>query len=269
MLNAEVRIQSIDYERTFEALFPMLMEMVNGMDGESMPIRLLQKLGETSQNVVTGILRKLSPRHQDQILCQLVSAYQVELCRHMNALLAAKGLGEGIVVQRLQAQACEDEMLLTLQNVDVQYAELLKIEQIQQAIGKAAESSAVGQMYQMFSGSRDGAMSRMISDKVSFLSRQKGTGTVMNFFRGDIEKKALHFLEKKFLPEELGRMVSDFLAEKGIYAEVSAIELTASGGTCVEEGAERLLSKELEFAMVDAVAAYLKEREALAQREGG
>lgn len=62
MLNADITIQTVDYERTLDTLFSLFMEIVVGMDANNPLIRLLQKLGRSSQRVVTGILRRLSPR---------------------------------------------------------------------------------------------------------------------------------------------------------------------------------------------------------------
>lgn len=62
MLNADITIQTVDYERTLDTLFSLFMEIVDGMDANNPLIRLLQKLGRSSQRVVTGILRRLSPR---------------------------------------------------------------------------------------------------------------------------------------------------------------------------------------------------------------
>lgn len=61
MLNADISIQAVDYERTLDTLFPMFMEIVDSMDAHNLLIRLLQKLGRSSQGVMTGILCRLSP----------------------------------------------------------------------------------------------------------------------------------------------------------------------------------------------------------------
>ena len=42
MLNADISIQTVDYERTLDTLFPLCMEIVDGMDANNPLIRLLQ-----------------------------------------------------------------------------------------------------------------------------------------------------------------------------------------------------------------------------------
>lgn len=263
MLNAEICIRSIDYERTFESLFPMLMETVNKMDADNLLIRLLQKLGESSKTMVISILQKLSHQHQDEILCRMVSYYHAEICKQLNALFEANGFGNCIIVQGLGVRSCVDGMVVTLNDVKLDYPALSQNEKVQQGIGNAAEGSKVGQLFMSFSGNRSGVMSKKISDKVSSLSQKKGTGMVLNLLSGGIEKQTLNYLEKNYLPEQLGKMASGFLEAKGIYAEVSAVEIQHSAENMLQEEPENLLTKELEFAVVDAVVEYLKERENL------
>lgn len=42
MLNADITIQTVDYERTLDTFFPLFMEIVDGMDANNPLIRLLQ-----------------------------------------------------------------------------------------------------------------------------------------------------------------------------------------------------------------------------------
>ena len=58
-MNIDFKIQSIHYEKTFETLYPHLLEAVKGMNGENLIVRLMQKLGESSRNVFMGILKNI------------------------------------------------------------------------------------------------------------------------------------------------------------------------------------------------------------------
>ena len=88
---------------------------------------------------------------------------------------------------------------------------------------------------------------------------------MLNLFCGGIEKQALLFMEENYLPEELGSQVSELLQKKGIYAEVSAVKMCNEQRSEKPQESESLLTKEFEFAIVDAVAEYLREREAFRQ----
>lgn len=88
MLNADIAIRTADYERMLDTLFPVFMEIVDNMDAHNPLIRLLQKLGSSSQRVVMGILRRLSPGSKNQLLCVLAGRYRVDICQQINALVA-------------------------------------------------------------------------------------------------------------------------------------------------------------------------------------
>lgn len=115
-------------------------------------------------------------------------------------------------------------------------------------------------MIQSLSGNSDEQWAKRVSGVVSFLSKKKTTDVTLTIFRKSIEKQTLHFLEKVYLPGELGKIVSDYLKSKGIYAEVSTLKIQQSAESLPEPEEERFLSKELEFAIVDAVADTLRDR---------
>ncbi len=262
MLCAEIHVRSIDYERTFYGLFPLLMETVRKMDGENLMIYMLKELGETSRSLVPGILQELSRKHRDEVLCRLVSFYRKELSVQMNQLLALNGFGDCISVEWLEAQQEEQGFLLTLNNIKVDFAELLKIEKVSEMIGDAAENSKIGQAVSSIDSGYGGLLKKAVAKGVHALGHQKGTHIVESFFRGSIEKKGIKYLEEKYLPEELGRMVGNFLEEKNIFAEVSGVELRSQQQTAPADRPEYFLTRELEYALVDAVVAYLKKYEA-------
>lgn len=238
MLNADISIQTVDYERTLDTLFPLFMEIVDGMDANNPLIRLLQKLGRSSQRVVTGILRRLSPRSKNQLLCALIGRYRVEICQKLNALIAESELGRGITVSYLDLRLSDEQMLLALNGINVHYEELLKNEKMRRMLLDMAGISGFG--------------------RLSGFS----LGMAMNLFHNWIERKGIKILEKTFLPEQLGEMTSRFLKEKKIYCEIGDVVLCTAERAGTPGGEGKVFDQELEQSIIDAVAAYLKDCEA-------
>ena len=259
MLNVDVTIRSIDYERTFEALFPLLMETVNNMDAENSMIRLLQRLGQTSRGVVTALLRRLFRYHQDELLCRLVNHYRVDICKQLNALIDANEMRGCVSAGRLSVQHNRDGMLLKLGSVQVNYAELLKDSRARQAIGASAENSGLGRLVQRVSSAPKGQLGKMVSDTVDAISQNKMTGIITGVFHNKIEKKTVKMLEKQYLPEELGELISEYLEGRGIYAEIDEVNVYPMESVEEQDIPERFLDKELEDALIDAVANYLRD----------
>lgn len=168
----------------------------------------------------------------------MTGRYQAKICQQLNALVAGSELGRSITVSYLDLRLSDEQMLLSLNGISVYYDELLKNEKMRQTLLNMAGIRSFGRL------------------------REFPLGKVMNLFHGWIEKKGIKILEKTFLPEQLGEMTSRFLKEKKIYCEIGDVVLCTAERPGTSGGERKVFDQELEQAIIDAVAAYLKDIEA-------
>ena len=59
MLSANIKITNIDYETTFEQVFPLLREKISSLNSKNLIIRLFQKRDDAALSVLLGIMNRL------------------------------------------------------------------------------------------------------------------------------------------------------------------------------------------------------------------
>lgn len=64
MLNAKIILNNVNYEETFRTLFPKLRDKVMTLESDRLPIRFVQKLGESARTVTLALLAELEEQHK-------------------------------------------------------------------------------------------------------------------------------------------------------------------------------------------------------------
>ena len=60
MLSANIKITNIDYEKTFEQVFPLLREKISSLNSKNLIIRLFQKRDDAALSVLLDIMNRLT-----------------------------------------------------------------------------------------------------------------------------------------------------------------------------------------------------------------
>ncbi len=260
MLNVDFQIHLIHYEETLEALFPHILKAVEEMSDEKPIVRLCKKLGAGYKGIVTGILCNLPQASRNELFCWLIDRYRDTVCKKLNDMISASEFENCISVNNLTLKRSDESVLLSLNDVNVDYGELLKNQQVQNMIGNAVESNSIVQSFKSDCLREDAKVGRFVSHAIDSLSQKKITGKALqlNFFRRNLDRQVIGTLEKNYLPEQLGGIVTKFLNSKGVYAEIGDVTITKEERT-LESDAPNEFSKELENAIIDAIAQFLKE----------
>lgn len=85
-----LKIGSIDYEETLEAIFPRVVEQMNHQGTDHWAARLIRNLGDDVKTVALGVFSRLPIEMKDELLVHCVNAYGQVLTRKANEALSRK-----------------------------------------------------------------------------------------------------------------------------------------------------------------------------------
>lgn len=231
MLNLKLTFSNIEYEKTFSALLPLLMEKINGMDGGSLPVRLLQKVGERSEKAVLGMMNRLSGERKNDVVMFVFRNYKERFLGMLKGFLQEKCGGslsfeDAFIVAGENGQLC-----LYLKDVTIDYYEMAKL---------------VERLY----GAEDGRT-----------AAAKGAGRLMNFLGAD--GLILHFLGKEKNMKFIIDMLERVLVACGIHVKVADCEVMRSShpipSDVIEQDANTRMPQALTEELTDAIAGYIVE----------
>ncbi len=248
MLTGIITIGKIDYEKTFRALFPILMEKLESMDDKNFAVRFLMKMGEESVTAVVGILNKMDGKQE--MFCQLINSYASEIILKINEFLQKDELGKYIQIADLTLTQNGSDMILKVDRVDINYKELIENPSIQQKISQAAgeKTRGLGILFQRAAEKNTG---RLASATVKMLSN-------------DLEKIGLLILQSEEVKRKILVTADQGMKENGIFLElvdflIEESENIVEETSALEKKEERFVLNDLEEKVLDAVTAYLKE----------
>ena len=252
MLNGTVKITNIDYETTIASLLSRISEKSD--KGESIPVRLLQKLGDDMESVLRALLNYIPDAEKGRLICELANRYEEKICSKVNEGLASRDLGENTAIEKILFQESEEGLTICLQNVRLDYQALLDNEAVQKRMGNTVE--------QYVNQSRLGR----IPGLAGFLKENSGTAArvAAHLAPEMIEKKALEMVNSLDNKEKLSGLLKNSLKKQGFIMDIAEIEVYKADA-CSEETADEsedrssILSEEMEEMLLNAAAELLKD----------
>lgn len=256
MICAEIRIKKIQYEKSFQRLFPMGIEKCRKMENPNLAVRFLLKAGDASMTAALGILNLTDQKSKDELLRRLANLYSRELQSAMNALLQKDELGKNIRVGDIyMTQDLEGRLSFIGQNIQVDYSGLVKNETIKRKIGdyasKSVKQSKLGGLDLLRKFAADGA--------------NLAAGVAAELVPQEVEKKVLSVMNRDENKGKLISMAEQVLKERGLFLKLEDFAFVQEKNPGLRDAdmenakAEKFeLSPETEEGILDAVAGYLK-----------
>lgn len=261
MINAKIIIKEIQYEETFQNLFPMTMKKCKSMKKPNLAIRFLLKMGDASVTAALGILNNMKQQNKNELLCGFVNLYRQEIQSALNALLQKDELGKNIQMGDIyMAQDNNGQLSLVICNIKVDYSSLMRNESVKQKIGDYANKAVKKTIFGAFD-----KIQKVTAEGIGFAA-EIAAGAAQAVPNG-VEKMVLSIMGKEENKRRLLKMAQQVLSEKGLrlkpedFIFVQEISSESEEENIVEsaENKEFSLSEELEEDLLDAVTGYLKD----------
>ena len=236
MLNAIIKIRSIDYESTYQRIFPALSKEIMMWDSKDMLIRLFQQLDEAALPVLTGVMRRIPEDTKNELLIRGLNACAPELRDKLNTEFTKDKWGQYFKIGTIYIDQ-KTEIFLHIGQIKVDYPALLSNDQV---------DSAINERFGIFSGLAK-ITAGMISDHVSDTR---------------IEKLGLDLLWREKNIERLLNLIRDALSAHGIRLELSEIRLMQDVPVpedVIESKQPFALTEKMEDDIVCAMAGYLRD----------
>lgn len=249
MLTARIKIAKIDYNSTFHNFFPKIMEMLSENKKGSLGVKLLLKLGETSETAVIGILDRLDEIKKQEIICGVVARFSADIVRKLNEKLSEHEIGQCITVGSILAQRKSDGLWLTAENISVNYNRLASNQTVKDKINQTVSSAA-----EKKAGLLGGAAKAIVGNNADKLVR-----TVAVIAPNKAESTVLKYLNDEKNKQFILSAAEKALVEKGVIAEIADINISSAEDIIESVSDNNIVISDRENDIIDAVAAYLKE----------
>lgn len=251
MLNGTVKITNIDYETTIASLLSRISEKPD--KGESIPVRLLQKLGNDTESVLRALLNYIPDAKKGKLICELANHYEEKICSKLNEGLASRDLGQDTAIEKILFQESEEGLTICLQNVRLDYQALLGNEAVQKKMGDTVE-----QYVNQSSLGRIPGLAGFLKEKADAAAR-----AAVHLAPEMIEKKALELVNASGNKEKLSGLLENSLKKQGLMMDIAGIEMykadACSEGAADAEERSSILSEEMEEMLLNAAAELLKD----------
>ena len=251
MLNGTVKITNIDYETTIASLLSRISEKPD--KGESIPVRLLQKLGNDTGSVLRALLNYIPDAEKGRLICELANRYEEKICSKVNEGLASRDLGENTAIEKILFQESEEGLTICLQNVRLDYQALLGNEAVQKKMGDTVE-----QYVNQSSLGRIPGLAGFLKEKADAAAR-----AAVHLAPEMIEKKALELVNASGNKEKLSGLLENSLKKQGLMMDIAGIEMykadACSEGAADAEERSSILWEEMEEMLLNAAAELLKD----------
>ena len=235
MLNAIINIRSIDYESTFQHIFPVLSKEIISWNSKDMIVRLFQQLEDAALPVLIGVMKRIPEDTKNKLLVGGLNAYAPELKDKLNKELAKDKWGQCFEIGNIFIDQ-QTEILLNIGQIKVNYPALLKNDQV---------NSAINERLGIFSGFAKTAANMA----TTLMSNTK------------IEKMGLDLLWREKNETRLMNLIKSALSTHGIELELSEIQLMQDDKIFedVIESNRLVLTEKMENDIICALAGYLRD----------
>ena len=236
MLSATIKIRSIDYETTFQNLFPVLSEKLSTIESKKMVIRLFQQLESAALPILMNVMYRLNEDTKNELLLRTLNAYAPSLKEKINEELSKDTWGQFFKIGTI-SMIQREGMILELGQVEVDYQKFLT---------KNPVSNFMNEKLGKFAPISKAAVNM---------------ATMMN--TTTIEKKALELLCQDHHKERLLSSIRKILFQHGIKVELDEIQMMQENEMVedvVEENQSFILTEKMENDIISALAGYLREQ---------
>lgn len=254
MLHIDTLVEAIQYEESLCALSPLLCRKLENMESDQLVIRFLRKMGDDFSLVLSNMLEGLSESSKDELFCGLTQFYGPKMTQELNGALAENRLGQHFRIGGISAEQVDGRICLALSSVAVDYSGLLQNQEVQEAL----------------SGKLHGRLNRFLGTDLAGRIVHQGmnhTAFLIEALLNGGEQALLPILEQSSVKKALLRLVEDTLQKNGLHLQLMDLQIRPdrrpeerSAPLC--ETAKFQLSYELEEALLDSAAAFLRKASA-------
>lgn len=233
MLNANVRINKINYENTIQRIFPVVSPKVMTISSSKVIVRLFRQLGDAALPVLLGVTSRLPENTKNELLIRGLNAYAPILKEQINTELHKDEWGQCFTIGTISVSQREN-ILLNLGRIEVNYQELLKREQI---------SEAMSNRFGKWKGLAKTAASLAVT-----------------FAQNTVERKGLDWLLQENNQKKLLGLIRQILDKYDIQIDVDDIQIVQENAKDVLEVPDSFsLTEQMENDMIAALAGYLRD----------
>lgn len=235
MLTATIKIRSINYERTFQQIFPALSEKILSWSSKNIIIRLFQQLGDYAMPVLIGVMHRIPTDTKNELLLCALNAYAPELRDKLNQEFMKDKWGQFFEIGTIFIDQ-QTEIRLNVGQIKVDYQALLSCDQVSGMMNKRLGKWA---------------------DPLKAAARM-----AINLAPNAIEKKGLDLLSREENNARLMNLIRSALSTHGIELELSEIRLIQDEDVpedVIESSQPFALTEKMENDIICALADYLRD----------
>lgn len=223
MISVNIKVVDIEYERTFQQIFPLLKEKLGAVESNNLFIRLFQKLDDAALPVLLGIMERLPESTKDEILAACLNTYSGRICMALNAELLKHSYGKFLKTGRVSIVQEENALYFWIIQIQVDYKGLVR---------------------EKITGKMGGIASLFVGEKLEKLALEL-------LWTEENKQKLIKLAQAALGKYGFVMGLADIQMTKDMERYVESIE--------TEE--HLLLTDEMEMDILDALAGYLRDRE--------
>lgn len=235
MLAVVIKIRDIDYENTFQHIFPTALKKIMSLDSNNLIVRLFQQLGDAALPVLLSLMYRIPEDTKRELLVRSLNAYSPVLRDKLNEEFLKDKWGQCLQIGTIFVDR-QNDICLNIGRIKVDYQALLNNGQVTDAIHK-----------------RFGRFSNLAKTAA-------GVATV--FAPNSVEKKGLDLLWTEENKARLMELIKGAIFKHGIRLELDEIQLMQDEevpvGT-VESNQPLVLTEKMEDDIICALAGYLRD----------
>jgi hypothetical protein len=247
-----MKIESIDYDKTFRALFPKLVGKLKTVENPRFSIRFLRKMGEEVPDAFQGVLNRLSQRDKDEFLLFAVRWYRAEWIVRLKDFLSGHFYGKNLDFDDISLARDDGEgMVLLVKNLVVDYRGLMESGDVERKANELVNG--------LVEKRPEGGLKTLL---------KLGVPTALRIAKrlptGLIDSGVLSFLRDDANKRRVVETLTNAVCENGAHMIISDAEFVranADAGEADEPGhAEDApeLPESLADALLDALSGYIK-----------
>lgn len=235
MLTAAIKIRNIDYENTFQHIFPAVLEKIMSLNSKNMIVRLFQQMGDAALPVLISLLYRIPEDTKRELLVRGLNAYAPVLRDKLNDEFMKDKWGQCFQIGTIFMDQ-QNGLLLNIGQIKVDYLAMLNNDQVSGVINE-----------------RLGRFSQLA---------KAAAGMATALAPNAIEKKGLDLLWKEENKTRLTDLIKNALYKHGIRIELDEIQLMQDEfvpKNVIEAKQPFILTEKMENDMICALADYLRD----------
>lgn len=121
MISITAKIVNINYEETFQQIFPTMKEKLYSSNSTNMVIRLFRKLDDAALPLILNIMGRLPESTKYDILSVCLNMYSNKICEILNEKLTKHPYGKFLNVNNISIMREQESLYLWIGQVRVDY----------------------------------------------------------------------------------------------------------------------------------------------------